>query len=311
MPVGATDETLSESFDRGEILRTHVLRPTWHFVTPTDIRWLLELTGPRIRGLMKYYVRQAGLDADDLARAAEAIAAVLEDGEPRLRSELADATAKAGVDPGDGVRLSLITMDAEIEGIICSGPRRGKQHTYALIEDRAPGATRISRDQSLAELAGRYFRGHGPATRRDLGTWASLTLADVGRGIELAGDSITTETDENGIEWLTTGDEVRSLGTEAPGCLLTPMYDETVMGYKQTRIVFAVQPHRSGMMERPVVIDGLTVGSWKRLLDRRGVTVEATLFKKLDCSGSQALRDVVERFGAFLQLPATLQVIQA
>jgi hypothetical protein len=304
---GATEAEVDAAFDRGEILRTHVLRPTWHFVTPADIRWALKLTGPRVRAQMAYYARKSGLDETTLERSTEIARGTLADGEPRLRRELGDALAVAGVDPGDGQRLSLIAMHLELEALICSGPRRGRQHTYALLADRAPDALHLTREEALAELTRRYFRSHGPATRNDFCTWANLTVGDAERGLELAGDEIGREADDEGTPRFAAVDASASRPPKG-GCFLIPMYDEMVMGYRDLRIIDAgLRPAANARMQRPIVIDGLTVGSWKRVSRGRSVTLEATLPKPLDQRQSKAFDAAVERFARFFGLPVEVE----
>ena len=179
-----TDAAFDEAFSRGDILRTHVLRPTWHFVSPADLRWMLALTAPRVNALRAYYNRQHGLDEAVFARSRAVIAKALEGGAHRTRDELGDilATAKIG---GGPERRGNILLDAELEGLVCSGPLRGKHHTYALVEARAPEAARApSRDEALAELARRFFVSHGPATLKDYVWWSGLTVADARAGVE-------------------------------------------------------------------------------------------------------------------------------
>lgn len=150
--------------DRGEILRTHVMRPTWHFVAAADLRWLLRLTGRRVQAKDAGRLRQLDLDADTLLRAEETLAHTLADGEPRTRHELAGALAAAGIDPG-GQRIAHIVMHAELEGVVCSGPRRGGQHSYLGLDglQHVPRAPERSREDDVAQLALRYFTSHGPA----------------------------------------------------------------------------------------------------------------------------------------------------
>src|SRR6185437_920298 len=94
---GATSAEIDRAFDEGVILRTHIMRPTWHFVTPEDIRWLLELTAPRIKRTIANYSRQAGLDEATFARGNEVIADALRGGKHLLRSELGEALTAAGL----------------------------------------------------------------------------------------------------------------------------------------------------------------------------------------------------------------------
>ena len=177
-----TEEEFGKAFDNGQLLRTHVLRPTWHFVLPDDIRWLLDLTGPRIKRTMKSFARQLGLDDHDLGRSADLLAEALSDGDHLTRSDLRESLERGEVTT-DGPRLSLLLMNAELSSVMCSGRMQGKRHTYARLEDRAPDARRLDREEALAELVFRYVRGHGPASERDITYWATLTLTDVRAGL--------------------------------------------------------------------------------------------------------------------------------
>jgi hypothetical protein len=299
---GSTDADVEEAFGRGEILRTHVLRPTWHFVTPADIRWMLRLTRPRVHAANRYMYRKLDLSDDVLARAHAAIARALEADEPRTRAELADALREAGI-VADGLRLGYILMHAELEQVVCSGPRRGKQQTYASFDKRVPAGRELMRDEALAELTLRFFRSRGPATVRDFTAWSGLTVADAKVGLRLTEGQLDAEVDGHGTSWI----GPRGEGEPAPGAFLIPMYDETVSGYRDLRIVLAKPPPREGMLSRPIVIDGRTVGSWKRTVTNRAATVEATLFTGLSAAEGSALHGVVERFGRFMQLPASLE----
>ena len=162
----ATAADLEAACDRGEILRTHVLRPTWHFVVAADLRWLLRLTGARIQAKNAGRYRQLGLDAATLRRSEAVLASTLADGEPRTRRELGAALEAAGIDTA-GQRLPHTLLNAELEAVIASGPRRAKHHTYLLLEGRAPAAPARSREEDVAELVRRYF---GATARRRCAT---------------------------------------------------------------------------------------------------------------------------------------------
>src|SRR4051812_34415361 len=159
--TGRSDAEIERELETGRILRTHVMRPTWHFVTPADIRWLIELTAGRVKAINASYHRQLGLDAATVARSNEVIAKSLQGGRFLTRAELGKALEQAGIDTA-GLRVGFLTGAAELDAIICSGPRLGKQFTYALLEERAPQAKSLPREQALAELARRYFTSHGP-----------------------------------------------------------------------------------------------------------------------------------------------------
>ena len=170
----ATDAQIERAFNEGRILRTHVMRPTWHFVSATDLHWMLELTAARVHRALAYGYRQFELDVATRMRAASVFETALGDRQCLTRAELGAHLARAGL-AAKGVRLALLTIHAELERVICSGPRRGTQATYALLASGTAKAVHLQRDEALAELSMRYFRSHGPATVRDFVWWSGLT----------------------------------------------------------------------------------------------------------------------------------------
>src|SRR3954451_18715082 len=224
MRSAVTNADVDRAFNEGRILRTHLMRPTWHFVAAADITWLLELTAPRVHQALAFGRRYFGLTAALHRRAVRTIERALHRDECLTRTELAAHLARAGL-PAAGVPLAFVTMYAELEGVICSGPRRGQQFTYMLLARRAPGACRYSRDEALAELTRRYFRSHGPATIRDFVWWSGLTTADARRGLAMSGaaDAVI----DGHTYWTLdrpTADERRGGGAH-----LLPIYDEYVV----------------------------------------------------------------------------------
>ena len=173
-----TAVAFEREFAAGRILRTHVMRQTWHFVAQADIRWLQALTGPRVRAASAYYAARLAIDARLMTRARTIVERALEGGQYLTRDELAERLLQDGRIEAAGQRLAYIVMALELDAVICSGPRRGKQFTYALVEERAPQARVLPRDEALAELARRYFQSHGPATVHDFGWWSGLPVKD-------------------------------------------------------------------------------------------------------------------------------------
>ncbi|WP_214404330.1 winged helix DNA-binding domain-containing protein [Pseudonocardia lacus] len=304
---GRTDAEIEEVLDRGDVLRTHLLRPTWHLVARADVRWLLRLTRPRVHALNRYWYRKFELDAALLARGHRILAAAVAEDGPRTRTELARRLAAEGIE-ADGLRLGYLLMHAELEEVLCSGPRRGKQQTYALLDHRAPTAPGDDRphDEAVAELTLRYFRSHGPATLRDFSTWSSLTVADARAALDRIGDGLE-RAEHDGTTWYAEPSTAAAV-EYATTALLVPMYDETIVAHQDLRVVLAHPSARAELLERAVVVDGLTVGTWKRTLGRRSATVDVTLFGPIGPAESAALDDAVRRFGRFLAVPAELVV---
>ncbi len=185
------DEAVDRAFDEGRILRTHLLRPTWHFVAPADLRSFLSISGPRVQAFNAYYYRKFELEARQFVKSHAAIEKALQGRRYLTRAELSSVLAKARID-ARGTRLAAVVMHAELEGLICSGPRRGKQFTYALMDERVPRRRVLPPDEALAELTRRYFRSHGPATIKDFVWWSGMTVAQAKAGMAAIAAGVET-----------------------------------------------------------------------------------------------------------------------
>jgi Winged helix DNA-binding domain len=304
---GLGDAAVDRAFADGAILRTHVLRPTWHFVLPADIRWLLELTAPRVHALSAYQYRQLGLDEDTFRRSGALLAGALQGGAHRTRKQLAATLERGGVALG-GFRLGYLLMHAELSGLVCSGAPQGRQQTYALLEERAPPAQPRTREQALAELTVRYFTSHGPATVKDLGWWSSLTAADIRTGLALAGPRLQHEVVDGLTYWF--AGSPPTTRAASPTVHLLQGYDEYVVGYSQSKPLLNLAG-RALVQDRPVfngvaILDGQVAGHWKRTIGRGAVAFEVALYEPFDDAQTKALQAAADRQGEFLGLPATV-----
>ena len=315
--TGATDADLDRLFDTGAILRTHAMRPTWHFVRPEDIRWLQALTAPRVHARNAPQYRRLELDGAVLARSHALIAAALAGGAHRTRAELGDALEAGGV-PARGQRLAYIVMHAELEALVVSGPRRGRQFTYALLDARVPeslfrpsGTPALARDEALATLTRRYFASHGPATVADYRWWSGLTAADARAGIEAVQGDLVKETMDGKTYWRAASSPPPRADT--PVVHLLPNYDEHVVAYRDHGPSLDPQaPHAlagwgTGLTAHQVVRDGLVVGGWRRRVQQRQATVTAEVLVPLDAAERAALAGAAEAYGRFLGLPVTVE----
>jgi hypothetical protein len=301
----ATDADLDRDFNAGTILRTHVLRPTWHFVTPEDIRWLLALTAPRVNRLMANYYRINGLDEAAIARGQAAIARALEGGREMTRKELFQVLEAAGI-PTAGMRHTFLIGHAELDALICSGPRRGKQFTYALLDERVPAARAVTLEQGLAELVRRYFTSHGPAQLKDFAWWSGLTIAHARAGLEMVGGDLVSEVIGGKPHWLAPGSKPRPAAT-GPVVHLLPNYDEYTVGYRDHDAIY--DPRRvpiSNLLAHVVTVDGHIRGSWRPTVAKSGAVVEMTLPERLKPAEDEALERAAARFGRFLEMPVRL-----
>jgi hypothetical protein len=308
MKDGATDASLEQAFNEGKILRTHVMRPTWHFVTPVDILWMLELTAPRVRAAMAHMDRQLGLDRAIIKKSNATLKRALQGNKQLMRSELAPILEKAGVSV-EGYRLGQLMGHAELDGVICSGTRKGKQFTYALLEERAPQAKTLEREDALMELTRRYFRSHGPATLQDFVWWSGLTMTDARKGIEAVSPEFEQEVVGNRNYWFA---PYTSLKRHSAGAHLLPSYDEYTVGYRDRSAIFDVShtgklsAFRESILTQIILIDGEVLGTWKRTIKKSEVTVELSPFIVLTKAQEQAVTIAALQYGRFLGLPIKL-----
>jgi hypothetical protein len=309
----ADDAAVDRAFAEGAILRTHVLRPTWHFVLPADIRWMLELTAPRVHVLNGYQYRQLGLDEGVLGKATAVLVDVLRGGNQLTRKGLGARLEAVGI-ATKGFRLTYILMNAELNGVICSGAMDGRQHTYALLDERVPRARSRGRDEALAELALRYFTSHGPATAKDLSWWSSLKVADVRDAVEMVAPRLERMDVEGVPYWF--AEPAPAERPPSPTVHLLQGYDEYFVGYSQSKYVLGVSDAaRSRTQEEipfnhVVVLDSQVAGYWKRTLKRRSVLIEVALYAPFADEQAAALQAAADRHAAFLGLTAGVTTFQ-
>lgn len=309
--ANCADADVAAAFDEGRILRTHVLRPTWHYVTPDDILWILQVTAPRVHTLSAYMYRQTELDDALFARSHRLFTAALQGRNQLTRGELAAVLAEGGI-IAEKMRLAYIIMQAELDGLICSGAVRGKQHTYALLAERAPQARRLDDDEALAAITLRYFTGHGPATARDFAWWSSLSLTTIKRGLEMAQLDLLRQEIDGQTYWFSAS--AQPTGPLPLTAYLLPEYDELIwyrsLGFPDMeRARDTEKTTWNDTFFRPIVIGGKRAGVWRRTISRTSIALDAQLFATLNPAEQEALDAAIARYGVYMGLPVNVTYI--
>jgi len=308
--IGLRSKSLMETdidaaFNAGSIIRTHVVRPTWHFVSPADLRWLIRLTAPRVHQANAFMYRQCELTPALFKRSDAIIAKALEGGNHLTREELQTALARKKIN-AESFRLGYLMMHAELEGLICSGPRKGNQFTYALIDEWVPKQNDISNAESLALLTYRFFNSRGPATADDFKYWTGLTVKDIKKGIELSGSLLEKETIENSVYFFT--NQLKTVSANAPTFLM-PDYDEFGMSYKNKKEIIHADFNGKNKYNRMLVVDGLVSGTWKRTLTGMKVEIEIHKNRPLTKKQNTAAIQAAEQFGAFINRSPEIKML--
>jgi hypothetical protein len=310
MRDAAVDAEIDRAVDDGRILRTHVMRPTWHFVARSDIRWLLELTAERVHRVMAVYNRHLELDPATLKRGLRVIERTLRDQSFRTRTELAESLQRAGL-AMTGPRLAHMAMHAELEAVVCSGPRRARHSTYALLDERAPDALRLSRDEALGMLSTRFLQSHGPATIRDFVWWSGLNTTDAKRGVEII--SARKDTAGGRVYW-SAGRAPR--GTpRVRSVFLLPIYDEYLVAYRDREAV----PHGPATIrwsangpvrfQHAIVIDGQVAGTWRTTRTARAVLLQVCPLRSLTRIERRAVDEWIRRYERFVSQTVRTTVV--
>lgn len=298
---------LATLLDDGAILRTHVLRPTWHFVRAEDIGWLLDLTGPRVRRVTGQQLRNThGLDERAIEAAIAALTQALASRGHLTRAQLAEELRERGI-RSSGQLLMILLAHAELDQVICSGAIVDGEHTYALMSERVPAPRRLGRTEALAELALRYFISHGPATERDLAYWATLTLADVRAGLQEVGDRLDSFQHDGRTFWHAPGDAPG--GPQEPAGHLLQILDETYRGYQDSRWVLDAGGHVPRTRETAAgmaLVDAQLLAAMRRTVANDHVRFDLRPYRALTPAELEALDQAAGRYGEYLRLRAQL-----
>jgi hypothetical protein len=304
-----TDALVDRAFSEGRFLRTHVLRPTWHFVLPEDIRWMLELTSPHIRRMNSYVARRFAVDGPLCRRALRTIAKALEGGRHHTRADIAALLGRAGI-KASGIRLAYIVMEAELTGLVCSGAMRGKQQTYALLDERAPGARTLPRDEALAQLALRFFQGHSPATLRHFVWWSNLKVSEAKRGLADVESRLESEVID-GTTWYSVARRASFRRTSSAH--LVPEYDEALVGSRDMGtldLVTRIPGRPTEAFLKPIVIGDRSAGVWRRLVGPRSVTIEIWPLGRLSARHTAMIERAAARYGKVLGRPVSVRSVR-
>jgi len=280
----STDDSIALALNQGSILWTYVLQPVKHFISPDDIYWMLALTAPRLKAINKGLFHSLGIDASLLKKSKRIISRALEKGQ-MTRTQLSEIL-EMGHTRVDDLRLGMLLMDAELDGIICSGVPDGGHFRYALLEERVPMVKRRSREESLGELAKRYFLSRGPATLSDLSAWSGLSSIDVETGLEISKRWLQREVVDGQVYYF--HDAERKAAGD-PSVFLLPAFDELAAAYM------------GNVHFKPaVIVDGQPSGTWTRILRKDKVHIEVTTPLEQDKDLRTAIWQQAKRYSDFI-----------
>lgn len=299
---GVTEKQVDKSFNSGELIRTHLMRPTWHLIVPGDINWLLELTAPRIMAAARSRHKQLEIDDKLVAKSNALIEKALSGNKHLTREELMEVLEKGGI-KARNERSYHLMFCAELDGIVCSGEIRNKDQTYAMLRERVPHIEKIDRDEALSRLARKYFTSHCPASARDFAWWSGLSLGDSRRAIEMLKPDFISEKAGEITYWYP--DSLVPASLNPNPVHLLPAFDEYIIAYRDRSASLVFEHHKKAVSDngvfRPIiVINGIVRGVWKRTIKKDDVLIELSLFHPVNKKERKEIEKAAEKYGDFL-----------
>lgn len=309
---GVLEKDVDHAIDRGDILRTHLIRPTWHFVAAEDINWLLDLTAPQIKAAQKARDRQLELTEVLYTKSNNVIEKALSTGRHLTRKELNAELEKANI-ATDQNRASHLLARAELEKIICSGISRNGKTTYALLSDRVKQARKLNHEEALRELAGRYFASRCPATMKDFIWWSGLPAAYARQALEQVKASFQSEQVGEQMFWLPV--DYSSSKRKSTTLQLLPPYDELLISYinRNASVPKDLEQHMKSVSDRGVfrpivVLNGQVIGVWKRAINKANIDIDVQFFIESDKSIRKLIESASRLYGIYMQKPINLHM---
>ncbi len=297
-----TDQLVESAISKGEIIRTHLLRPTWHLVSSDDIYWMLELTAPRIKSSMRSRRKELGLTEEVVKKCEKLIKKMILSYGHSTREELISVLEKSKISTKEN-RASHIFLIAELDRLICSGEIKNKKQTYALLEERVSKTNPFQKEEALGKLALNYFKSHGPATLQDFAWWSGLSAADSRSALEMIKKNLVSEKIGKQEFWYANSDGVSQSGSASVHLL--PAFDEYIIAYTD-RTAALNSDHmrkaivRNGMFMPVIVISGQAIGMWKRTIKKDEVFVETDYFRSISKKEEKLIREQFEKLASFL-----------
>lgn len=317
-----TQKEIQLAINKGEIVRTHALRPTWHFLAGEDLLWILALTGPAIKKVIFSRDKHLGIIEKEYAQSDKVIHRILDDQAYLTRQELIAGLVEAGLTM-DEYRSNHYIMHAELNGIICGGPVKNGKHSYSLSENALgkcyDKAIRLKNKfqgaSGVYELARRYFSTRGPASLQDFSWWSGLSLTAIKKAVSGFGDALEKRTIEQGDFYHLAATKRLLTPKENDwinGVQLLPAFDEYLISYKdRTHLLdntFRSEIITSNGLFRPAIIArGKVIGGWQQLKGKNGLQIQLTSFETLKKAEQKKLLVAAESaamaYCAFKELP--------
>lgn len=306
----ASEKEIEEAINSAKIIRTHILRPTWHFVSAEDIYWMLDISGPQVKRMTISAAKKFGYDTKMLEQVKVSIEKLLAGNNHLTRDEIMQELNIKKTSSGDFLSAAIM-MNAELDGLVCNGKRKGKQITYALLEERvSKPKNKLSREEGLAKLALRYFESHGPATVLDFSWWSGFSPTVCKSTINAIKLQLNCITIDNQDYWFgKTNPDVEHFQESVH---FLPAFDEILISYK-TREASILIEHQSkaftnnGIFKPIIIENGKVIGTWKRTIKKDHTKIETQFFNETAIHKKKILFEAIKPFENYLESKISIE----
>lgn len=307
--ISAKEKIIDNAVNKVDIIRTHVLRPTWHFVSTKDIRWMLELTAPHVKKLNSPLCKKLELDGSILTQCYSIIEKMLEKDLQISRDEIMLELNANNICTKD-TRSSLIMMNAELDGIVCNGKMNGKQHTYALFDRQIPISKPITKEKALAKLGAIYFSSHGPATLEDYCWWSGLSVTNAKLSIELIKTDFQSIKTNNQTYWFK--DNLQFQKENDSSAHFLPAFDEFLISYRSRTASISIEKQaqvftKNGLFKPTIILNGKVIGIWNRSIKKEKVIIETTFLEPVKNEQKKNILKTIEKYENYIE--KTIEII--
>jgi hypothetical protein len=306
----ATEAVIEEAINSAEIIRTHILRPTWHFVSADDIYWLLDLSAPQVKRFTISAAKKYGYDAKILDQTNSKIEKLLAGNNHMTRDEIMQELGIKKTSSVDFLSAALM-MNAELDGLVCNGRMKGKQITYALLEERVPKPkSKLTKEEGLAKLALKYFESHGPASLRDFSWWSGFPSTICQNAINAIKLQLNSVEIDDQIFWF--GNDSSNENSFRESVHFLPAFDEILISYK-TREASILLEHQSkaftnnGIFKPVILENSKVIGTWKRTIAKDHAKIETHFFSETESHKKAIIFESIKAFENYLKTKIVIE----
>lgn len=283
----SSEKDIEEAINSAQIIRTHILRPTWHFVSAEDIYWMLDLSAPQVKRFTVSAAKKYGYDTKKLDQINVQIEKFLSGNNHLTRDEIMQELNIKKSSSEDFLSAAIM-MNAELDGLVCNGNMKGKQITYALLEERVTKPTsKLTRDESLAKLAKRYFESHGPATVLDFSWWSGFPPTICQNTINAIKLQLNSVEIEGQTYWF--GNQIPCENHFRESVHFLAAFDEILISYKTREASILLENQSKAFTNngifKPIILEnGKVIGTWKRTIKKDYTKIETQFFNEKEAS---------------------------